>query len=174
MRSSTVQPDGPAGRDRLLGDLFYAHFAGLTRLAMCLVDDQATAEDVVQEAYLSLHRHWAGLQDPGKALTYLRSAVLNRSRSHVRALARARRVRVLHAVPTDSTHETAAHREETRAVFDAVAALPRRQREVVVLRYYLELTEAEIADTLGVSAGSVKRHAHRALEALTRRLEVQA
>jgi RNA polymerase sigma-70 factor (sigma-E family) len=159
----------------VLTGLFYAHFAGLTRLAMCLVDDQAAAEDVVQDAYLALYRNWRALRDPDKALTYLRSAVLNRSRSHVRSLGRARRrTGVLHVVPTDTTSDMVQAREDSKAVYAAVVGLPRRQREVVVLRYYLDLSEVEIAEFLRVSTGSVKRHAHRALAALTRRLEVQS
>jgi RNA polymerase sigma-70 factor (sigma-E family) len=164
---------GKASTDRLLSELFYAHFAELTRLAMCLVHDQATAEDVVQDAYLALYRHHGRLRDPDKALTYLRSAVLNRARSHFRSLRRARAAKVLHLIPSNQTEDAVELREETDDVFRAVAALPQRQREVVVLRYYLELSEAEIADALGIAVGSVKRHAHRALAALTHRLEVQ-
>ena len=170
---STSPAEGVRDTDRALTELFYAHAAGLIRLALCLVDDQATAEDVVQDAYVSLYRRFGALRDPDKALTYLRSAVLNRSRSHLRTVTRARAARVLHVVPADHTQETVDRRAESRAVYQAVSELPRRQREVMVLRYYLDLTEAEIADVLGMSAGSVKRHAHRALAALTRRLEVQ-
>lgn len=160
--------------DRVLTELFYAHAAGLIRLATCLVDDRETAEDVVQEAYVALYRHWSTLRDPGSALTYLRSAVLNRARSQLRTRMRGRAAPVLHLIAGDDTSETAARRAQDREVYAAVSDLPRRQREVMVLRYYLDLSEAEIADVLGVSTGSVKRHAHRALEALTRRLEVLA
>jgi RNA polymerase sigma-70 factor (sigma-E family) len=164
---------GGRGVEPTLSELFFAHFAGLTRLAMCLVDDQPTAEDVVQDAYLSLYKRWGALRDPDKALTYLRSAVLNGARSQVRRRSRVRSARTLHAVPADHTSETYEQRADRDAVYAAVRDLPQRQREVMVLRYYEELSEAQIADTLGISTGSVKRHAYRALEALTRRLEVQ-
>ena len=138
--------------------------------AVLLVRDVGTAEEVVQDAFVALHGRWGSLRDPDRALAYLRQAVVNRSRSALRhrqgrparprgaaagAGRRPRRRRAPRWTPTGAT-----------AVLDALAALPRRQREVLALRYYLDLSEAEIAETLGISRGAVKSHASRGAAAL--------
>ena len=155
--------------------LFHAHFSGLVRLAMCLVDDRGVAEDVVQDAFVSLYRHWTGLRHEDSALAYLRSAVLRRSRSHLRTVTHLRRRSATHAdlptPPDDLTAATAARHTERDDLRQAVRALPTRQRQVIVARYYLDMSELQIADVLGISPGSVKRHAHRALLTLTRAVE---
>jgi RNA polymerase sigma-70 factor (sigma-E family) len=164
-------PALPTDRRAAVTALFHAHNRALVRLASLLVDDRETAEDVVQEAFISLYRHWTGIRDPGAALGYLRAATLNLSRSRIR-----RRRRELSLVPSELQPVAAADvsaltRDATDEVMRVLATLPRRQREVVVLRYYDDLSEAEIATTLGISPGSVKQHAHRALTALSQRLE---
>jgi RNA polymerase sigma factor (sigma-70 family) len=104
-------------------------------------------------------------------LTYLRATVMNLARSRMRRrLVARRRVEPVSAVSA-SPEEHAVLLSDQQDVLDAVRALPRRQRECIVLRYYLDLSEAEIASTLGISAGSVKSHSHRGLAALARRLE---
>jgi RNA polymerase sigma-70 factor (sigma-E family) len=167
-----VFADLPADRDASITLLFQGYHRQLVGFAMLLVDDLATAEDVVQDAFLALHRRWTWLRDPQAAYEYLRTAVLNGSRSQLRR----RRVRAdpSSAVPAPdqpSAEVSAADRAEREAVWAGVAALPRRQREVLVLRYYLDQTEAEIARTLSISVGSVKQHASRGLASLTSRLE---
>ena len=161
----------PSSRDDAVTVLFHMHWASLVRLARLLVDDAETAEDVVQDAFGQLYRRWGSLHDPQRALFYLRAAVANGSRNQVRG----RRVRRLHLqdvpTPMPSAETEALNREEHRAVFDHLKELPWRQRQVLVMRYYLDFTEAQIADALGISAGAVKSHASRGVAALGRRIE---
>jgi RNA polymerase sigma-70 factor (sigma-E family) len=175
-RLAAVAPDGgaPADPDVALALLFTRHYLPLVRLAACLTGDRDSAEDVVQDAFVALQRHRATLRDPSAAEAYLRSAVVNGSRSQVRRLVRERLRRRPAQVPTASSEDAAVERDEHDRVFAAVQALPTRQREVVVCRYYLELSEAETARLLEISAGSVKRHAHRAVKAVQTRVEVTA
>ena len=155
--------------DTALEQLYAAHWRRLVRLAVLLLRDQGAAEEVVQDAFVAMHGHWRSLRDPDKALPYLRQAVVNRSRSALRHrgvveryVARQRPDGDL-AEPADAP--TLAGDRRT-AVLDALRALPTRQREVLALRHYLELSEAEIAETLGISRGSVKAHASRGSAAL--------
>jgi len=154
--------------------LFRRHYARLLRAAYALLGAREGAEDAVQEAFVSLFRHWGKLRDPDAAEAYLRAAVLNRCRSSIRARVRERTRTIgpampLHAVGSD---EIAGSREDAVIVGNALRLLPRRQREVVTCRYLLELTVAETADTLGISDGAVKRHTHRGLQSLHTALEV--
>ncbi|HEY2579541.1 MAG TPA: sigma-70 family RNA polymerase sigma factor [Streptosporangiaceae bacterium] len=157
---------GECGRDRV-GALYTQHAVGLIRAAMLLVGDQASAEDVVQDAFLGLYRVWADLRDHDKAIRYLRVAVLNGSRSVLRGRRRARLIGALqHDPPVWSAESAAMAREDMREVLAAVARLPRRQREVLVCKYYLDLPEQEIATTLRISRGTVASTKSRALAAL--------
>jgi RNA polymerase sigma-70 factor (sigma-E family) len=163
----------PAGRDAALTALFTAYHRQLVGFARLLVDDHATAEDVVQDAFLALYRRWFGIRDTQASYEYLRTAVLNGSRSQLRR----RRVRATArqnmAAPDVASAETSAlNHAQHDAVVGHLAELPTRQRQVLVLRYYLDQSEAEIARTLSISPGSVKQHASRGLAALTARLEV--
>jgi len=142
----------------------------LIRTAVLLVGDQNSAEDVVHEAFLGLCRSMPRLRDPDKALPYLRASVLNGCRSVLRARRRARLRRVPHEPPVWSAESAAVSRDDRRAVLAATARLPRRQREVLALRYYLDLTDDEIAQVLRVSRGTVSSTASRALAALARDL----
>jgi RNA polymerase sigma-70 factor (sigma-E family) len=148
-------------------DLYTAHWRYLVRLAALLVDDVASAEDVVQDAFLALHRRSGGLRDPDAALAYLRTSVVNLSRSVLRRRQVARKhLKVAEpdtAPPAD--HEVLL-RDEHRAALRAVHSLPRHQREVLILRYWSGLSEKEIAQTLGISAGSVKSAASRGMATL--------
>lgn len=161
----TTVTDRPAWTaDEALEQLYAAHWRQLVRLSVLLVRDVGTAEEVVQDAFVAVHARWGRLRDPERALAYLRQAVVNRSRSTLRH----RAVVARHAAATrttdapDPTPET----DRREAVLDAMRALPDRQREVLALRYYLDLSEAEIADTLGISRGAVKSHASRGAAAL--------
>ena len=160
-------------RDEAFGVLFRMHAAGLVRLAYCLLGEREAAEDAVQEAYLSLYRNWNGLRDHGASQAYLRAAVINRSRSGQGQMVRARRVRQRLASvdwPTASSEAQMIAYDDACRLAAAVQALPARQRQVLVCRYYLELTELETAAMLDIGLGSVKRHAHRGLARLQDRL----
>ena len=151
-------------------DLFRLHAIGLVRFALVLVGDQATAEDVVQEAFLGLYRAWDRVRDPDAVLGYLRTAVVNGARSVHRSRGRARLLRVPHDPPVWSAEAAAMDGEDRRAVLAAIARLPQRQREVLTLKYYLDLSEHEVAAILRVSRGTVAATGARALAALARQL----
>lgn len=154
-------------RDAAVAACFTAYYARLVRTAALLVDDRETAEDVVMDAFVGLRLRWRRLRDPEDAFRYLRSSVLNGSRSKLRR----RRLQRLRDRPQKHAEEpsaeaTALDRDLRDGLAAAVRRLPRRQKEVVVLRYYLDMSEAEIAGTLGIGTGSVKSHSSRALRAL--------
>jgi RNA polymerase sigma-70 factor (sigma-E family) len=161
----------PPGRDDAVTVLFHAHWASLVRLSRLLVDDEETAEDVVQEAFAQLHRRWGSLRDPERAVFYLRASVANGSRNRLRRRRTARLHLVADVLTSPSAETAVLEREEHRSVYAGVTRLPWRQRQVLVLRYYLDLSEAQIAETLGISQGAVKSHASRGIAALTKRLE---
>lgn len=169
----TVEPawSGPADA---VSALFRLHHRRLVGLASLLVDDRETAEDVVQDAFAGLYRRWRHLRDPDAAVAYLNRAVVNGGRDHVRRDRRADAARVrlvpAPAVLGSAEHDAVVHAEADR-LWSALTRLPHRQRQVLVLRYYLDQSEAEIADTLEVSRGSVKRHASRGIAALAHSLE---
>ncbi|MEV6541889.1 SigE family RNA polymerase sigma factor [Streptomyces sp. NPDC051665] len=174
-----VAPDAPSVPADLRApriDELYAHRRlPLVRLALLLVDDLPTAEDVVQDVFAALYRRHGerltGLDNPD---AYLRTSVVNTSRSVLR-----RRRTVRAHVPEREGHAPSAEepvllREEHGEVIAALHQLTRRQREVLVLRYWSHLSEAQIADTLGLSRGAVKSTASRALAALRRQLEASS
>lgn len=165
---------GPAEQDgadpeAAVTALYRAHALGLVRLAYLMLGDRAGAEDVVQEAFGGLYRRWDQLADKGRALQYVRSSVLNGCRS---ALRRPRHVGVEGAPqPAAASAEVAAlTSEERREVMRALRRLPDRQREVLVLRFYLDEPEAAIAQAMGISPSTVRSTAHRALIRLGRLL----
>ena len=158
-------------REDAIGELYRRHVTGLVRLALMLVGDQPSAEDVVQEAFLGLYRNWPGLDDRDRVDGYLRVAVVNGSRGVLRARRRAWLRPVRHDPPVWSAEAAAMATEERRLVLAAVARLPQRQREVLALRYYAGLTDAEIASVLRVSRGTVTSTASRALSVLGRQLK---
>jgi RNA polymerase sigma-70 factor (sigma-E family) len=151
--------------------LYTAHYRGLVRLAAYLTGDRDAAEEVVQDAYVKVLGRWGGLRDLNKGEAYLRQTVVNLSRSRVRH----RVVVDKHApaaLPDAASAEAGAMtRLDRSAVVRALAELPRRQREAVVLRYYADLSEAQTAHAMGVSAGAVKSHTSRAMAALRHLLE---
>jgi len=166
--------DIPAGQERLdLAALFRRHHLELVRLALLLVGDRPTAEDVVQDVFARLQardRHLARRDDGG--LAYARQAVVNGCRSVLRHRATVYRVSAVLDGPgvQDSAEGQALRAEDHRRMLAALSELPRRRREVLVLRYYLGLSEAEIAATLGISVGAVKSSAARGLAALARQI----
>ena len=151
--------------------LYSAHWRYLVRLAVLLFDDVASAEDVVQDAFVALHRNADGLRDPDAALAYLRTSVLNLARSVLRRRQVARKhLRVAEPEATAAADHDVLLRDEHRTALAAVRRLPRHQREVLILRYWSGLSEREIAQTLGISPGSVKSAASRGLATLQRML----
>ncbi len=159
--------------DEAVTELYVAHYASLVRLAALLVRHSGEAEEIVQDAFVAMHDKWRRLRDPDKAIGYLRRSVVNRARSSLRRHQVADRhlTRELPAgAPTGDPAADAASREY---LLDALGRLPQRQREVLVLRYYSDLSEADIAATLGISRGSVKSHASRGLSSLRSNLEDQ-
>jgi RNA polymerase sigma-70 factor (sigma-E family) len=163
----------PEARQRVTV-LYEAHALGLVRLAKIMLGDQALAEDIVQDAFLGLFRRWSSLGDHDRAVGYLRASVLNGCRTAYRG--RSRRDRALlffvpKAEEIGSAEESALIGEANREVMAALRALPARQREAVVLRYYLDLSEAQAAEAMHVAQGTVKSATSRGLAALARMLK---
>ncbi|TJZ50339.1 SigE family RNA polymerase sigma factor [Streptomyces piniterrae] len=155
-----------------ISELYHAHRLNMVRLAVMLVDDRATAEDVVQDAFAALYkRHGEQLGEVDNALAYLRTAVVNAARSVLRRRRTARDYTPPYEADAPSAEERIVLDEEHREVFAALGRLTTRRREVLVLRYWGDLTEAQIAATLGISRGSVKSIASRALDSLEKILE---
>jgi RNA polymerase sigma-70 factor (sigma-E family) len=140
--------------------------------AVLLVDDQQTAEDVVQDAFAAFLVRRSRLDDQEKALAYLRTSVVNGARDKLRRRRTARAYVPPHDVPRDATVEGALLAEDHREVIEALRQIAPRQREVLVLRYWSGLSEAEISEALGISVGAVKSTASRALDALEKVMEV--
>lgn len=152
-------------------DLYAQHRLGLVRLAMLLVDDVQSAEDVVQDAFAAFVGKERQLRDSEAALAYLRTSVVNASRSALRRRRTARGYTPPHEPDRPDPSDHAVLAEEHREVLSAMNRLAPRQREVLVLRYWSGLSEIEIADALGISRGSVKSTASRAMDALESMLD---
>jgi RNA polymerase sigma-70 factor (sigma-E family) len=158
--------DGATGFE----DVYRAAYHRMTRVAHMLTGHNDIAEEVVQDAFVAVHGRWDRLRDHSKALAYLRQSVVNGSRSVLRRRGTAARFAARQAGLPEAAVPSAEQQAEVGArravVLDAMARLPDRQREVLALRYYVDLSEAEIASTLGISAGAVKSHASRGTAAL--------
>lgn len=153
--------------------LYEAHALSLIRLAYVILGDRPAAEDVVQEAFLGLYQRWSNLRDTASAPGYLRASVLNGCRMVQRSTARRddRTARIASESPGESAEATALVGEEYRQLLRGIQALPPRQREALVLRYYLDLSEEETAQSMGVRRGTVKSATSRALAALGQRMQ---
>lgn len=167
---------GPPGGDATGGvtALYSAHAVSMIRIALIMLGERAAAEDVVQDAFFGLYRRWDKLADPANALTYVRSAVLNGCRDTLRRQARRdRRDRVAARSWQDigSAEASALISEDHRRILAAVRRLPARQREALVCRFYLDLSEEETARAMGISRGTVKSATSRAVAALGRMLK---
>jgi RNA polymerase sigma-70 factor (sigma-E family) len=160
----SVEADGDAAG--AVTALYAAHYRSLVGLAVLLVRDVGTAEEVVQESFITMHSHWRMLKNSEKALSYLRRSVVNRSRSVLRHRQVVDRnvPRPLPDMP--SAEEGAVELLERSAVVAALRTLPPRQREALVLRYYGDLSETQIAQTMGISTGAVKSHTARGMSSL--------
>ena len=159
--------------DALVAELFARECASLVRLARLFCDDRNAAEDLVQEAFIRLHRSAGSIRDLGRAPAFLRSIVINLARDHNRRglmSLRHRNTAERPAAPTEPDDHAVVD-EESAAVLAALRSLPERQRACLVLHYYEELSIAEVADTLNISKNSVKTHCRRGLASLEARLE---
>src|SRR5215471_14461203 len=157
--------------DRAVTALYSSHYRSLVRLAALLVRDVATAEEVVQDSFVAMHGGWRRLRDSDKALSYLRQSVVNRSRSVLRHRVVVDRNAPKPAPDMPSAEHGAIVLLERSAVVSALRTLPPRQREALVLRYYGDMSEAQIASVMGISRGAVKSHTARAMSALRSVLE---
>ena len=170
-----AEHDTPAERDASAEDaghavaaLYQVHYPALVRLAALLIPDLATAEDIVQDAFAAVHGRWHVQPDADAALAYLRWSVVHRSRS-VPPLGEPAEGT---GEPAEGTGEPAEGTGEPgSAVMSALRALSPRQREVVVLRYFADLSEAEIAAATGMSMAAVRDHAAQAMSSLQAELE---
>jgi RNA polymerase sigma-70 factor (sigma-E family) len=155
-------------------EIYTSHYNQLVRLAVMLVHDVQTAEEVVQDAFEAMHLAWRRLRDTEKALSYLRQSIVNKSRSVLRH----RKVVEMHAPKPAPDEQSAEHAAltliERSAVTSALRTLPVRQREAIVLRYYGDFSEADIAKAMGISRGAVKSHTARAMAALKSILEQES
>jgi RNA polymerase sigma-70 factor (sigma-E family) len=158
-------------RDERIQALFEEHYRGLCRLAYLIVGDTVQAEEIVMDAFLRTFASWRRIRDLDRADAYLRRAVVNLSRTRVR-----RRRTEERSAPTGGVATTGWNvesHEAARHVWDAVRSLPHRQRAAVILRYYQDLPEAEIAATLKCSVGTVKSQLSKARASLSRALEYE-
>jgi RNA polymerase sigma-70 factor (sigma-E family) len=154
-------------------EIYHVHYNQFVRLAVLLLHDVQTAEEVVQDAFEAMHVAWRRLNDKDKALQYLRQTVVNKSRSVLRH----RKVVDMHAPKPAPDEPSAEHAAlvllERSAVAAALRSLPERQREAIALRYYADFSEADIAKAMGISKGAVKSHTARAMATLKTVLTVQ-
>jgi RNA polymerase sigma-70 factor (sigma-E family) len=167
-----ADPGEACTADEAVTALYATEYASLVRLATLLIGDPGTAEEVVQDCFVGLHQRWPRLQHQGTGAAYLRRSVVNRCRSvqrHRRVVDRF--LRRAQPETTPSAESAAVDIDRYADVLAAVRTLPGRQREVLVLRYYLDLSEAQTAQVMGISPGAVKSHTARALAALRRVLE---
>jgi RNA polymerase sigma-70 factor (sigma-E family) len=164
IRVATDETEG--GR---LGRLYERHAPAAVRLAYLLTGDRALAEDLVQEAFVKLVGRFADLRDPGAFEAYLRRTVVNLARMHSRRLRRERAYldRELQLPPVASTQPDVATHQDMR---EALLALPERQRAAVVLRFYEDLSELQIADVLKCRPGTVKSLLARGKQGLRRQM----
>ncbi len=158
---------------RAVTDIYSEHYKSLVRLAALLVRDVATAEEVVQDSFVAMHGAWRRLRDSDKALSYLRQSVVNRSRSVLRHRIVVDRNAPKPAPDMPSAEQGAISLLERSAVIKALRTLPPRQREALVLKYYADLSEAQIAAAMGISRGAVKSHTARAMTSLRSVLEIE-
>jgi RNA polymerase sigma-70 factor (sigma-E family) len=158
---------------RAVTAIYTTHYRSLVRLAVLLVRDVATAEEVVQDSFIAMHAAWRRLRDTEKALSYLRQSVVNRSRSVLRHRVVVDKNAPKPAPDMPSAEQGAISLLERSAVISALRTLPPRQREALVLKYYADLSEAQIATAMGISRGAVKSHTARGVAALRVVLEME-
>jgi RNA polymerase sigma-70 factor (sigma-E family) len=159
--------------DQAITAMYATEYGSLVRMSVVLVGDVPTAEEVVQESFIAMYGAWRRLRDIDKAVSYLRRSVVNRSRSVLRRRIVAARHAPKHEPDMPSAEQGAITLLERLAVIAALRSLPARQREAVMLRYYLDLSEEEVASAMKISRGAVKSHTARAKAALRSALELE-
>jgi RNA polymerase sigma-70 factor (sigma-E family) len=171
-RTSRADTAAPDTAERHVAALYQAHAVSLARLALLMLGDQAAAEDVVQDAFLGLYRRWGKLASTDAAVGYLRTSVLNGCRTALKRRSRP----AIHPdnQPLESAETALLKSEEQRSVIAAIRRLPARQREALVLRYYLDMTEDQAAQAMGASRSAVKSATHRAVTAVGRMLKEES
>lgn len=161
--------------DALVAQMFAQEGTSLVRLARFFCDDRNAAEDLVQEAFVRLHRSAGSIRDIDRLPAFLRSIVINLARDHNRRglmSLRHRNAADPPSAPPEPVDQAIAD-DETVVILEALRLLPDRQRACLVLHYYEELSIAEVAETLRISKNSVKTHCRRGLAALESRLGVR-
>lgn len=176
MRAATLTLEGAGNvtagtMSQDLPALYDQHYRSLVRLASFYVDDIDSAEEVVQDAFVKLLSGRYRIE-PGKEAPYLRSIVINGARSALRKRRVRRTKKPEPPGPVAAAEEGGVELAERERLVALVRTLPPKQSAVLLLRYYFDLSEREIADTLGIATGSVKSHAHRGLRKLRAELEV--
>jgi RNA polymerase sigma-70 factor (sigma-E family) len=166
-----IAPTGSWEAHQVVTEIYQSHYKSLVRLALLLVHDVPTAEEVVQDSFEAMHKASRRLRETEKALSYLRQSVVNKSRSVLRHRTVVDKNAPKPAPDMPSAEVGAIAAIERIEVISALRTLPDRQREALVLRYYADLSEAEIADTMGISRGAVKSHTARGMTALRSILE---
>ena len=162
---------GRLAADAALTALYTSHYRQLVRMAALLLHDPGASEEVVQDAYVRMHRSWHRIRDPEAAVGYLRTTVVNLARSRMRRRLVAQKHAPKPMPDAPSAEHGALEQLERDRVIRALHRLPPRQRECLVLRYYVDLSEAQIAEAMGISPGAVKSHASRGMAALRASLE---
>jgi RNA polymerase sigma-70 factor (sigma-E family) len=168
---ATATPAGSWEAHQVVTEIYQTQYKSLVRLALLLVHDVPTAEEVVQDAFEAMHKASRRLRETEKALSYLRQSVVNKSRSVLRHRTVVDKNAPKPAPDMPSAELGAIAAIERSEVISALRTLPDRQREALVLRYYADLSEAEIAGTMGISRGAVKSHTARGMSALRAILE---
>jgi len=160
-------------RRRFVEEIYQAEAVSLVRLARLFTDDRSGAEDIVQEAFIRLFHAADRIADASRSVAYLRSIVLNLARDHNRRglMSLRHQDAMIDSRHPERPDERVTRTESQTEVLEALSRLSPRQRDCLVLRYYLELSEREIAGTLGISPNSVKTHCRRGLATLANELE---
>jgi RNA polymerase sigma-70 factor (sigma-E family) len=167
----TVPLDPISDADQAIAAMYSTEYRSLVRISVVLVGDVGTAEEVVQECFIAMYAAWRRLKNVDKAVNYLRRSVVNRSRSVLRRRIVADKHVPKHEPDMPSAEQGAITQLERTAVIAALRSLPVRQREAIMLRYYLDLSEEEVASAMRISRGAVKSHTARAKAALRAVLE---
>jgi RNA polymerase sigma-70 factor (sigma-E family) len=162
---STLEPQAGRDADHAVTALYRTYYQPLVRMAALLVQDLATAEEIVQDSFVAVHAAWRRQPDADQALSYLRRSVVNRSRSALRQDA------VVNRIPPPRAADPPADEDERSAFISALWTLPIRQREVMVLRYFADLPATQIASAIGISEGAVKVYTARAMSSLRAELQ---
>ena len=158
-------------RDDLLAELYERHHREAVRLAWAMCRDASLAEELAQEAFVRVYLRRRALRDPAAAPAYLRRTIVNLAYDHGRRSVRQRELVLQMSSDDVDDSVDALDPIGARTLLDAVAALPKRRQACVILRFYLDLSEADTAAALGVSVGTVKSQTHKALAQLRSALD---